>query len=226
MLSSRALPRWHSSTMIRSKKSGGKDSEQAEPPLVLGDGLVDREVHLAAFDDLAALDLVASIPEGGEHPVLRLDRPGCCGRRGTGCAAAGSRRVAVPAGGPELPADLEGDDGLAGAGRHREQQPPVALENGFDGAVDRDLLVVALALPDGMIGGREQPAGSGVVIEPAPCAVALPELRRRRIGAHHGFNAGEVVEFDDLVAVRRVGELQPEHLGVVLACCIPSAAVL
>ena len=55
---------------------------------------------------------------------------------------------AVPAGSPELPANLEGDGGLAGAGGHREQQPRLALEDGLDGAVDGDLLVVPLALAD------------------------------------------------------------------------------
>ena len=52
------------------------------PALVLGEGLVDGEVHLAALDGFA-LDLVAGVPEGGEH--LSLGRPpGCCGRPGRG----------------------------------------------------------------------------------------------------------------------------------------------
>ena len=46
---------------------------------------------------------------------------------------------------PELPADLERDDGLAGAGRHREQHAALPLQDGLHGAVDGDLLVVARA---------------------------------------------------------------------------------
>ena len=66
---------------------------------------------------------------------------------------------AVPAGVPELPADLEGHDGLAGAGRHGEQLPPLASEDAFHGPVDGDLLVVARALADGVIHGGEQARG-------------------------------------------------------------------
>ena len=58
--------------MIRSKKSRRELLEEPGAALVLGDGLVDGEVHLAALDDLAALDLVAGVAEGGEDPVLGL----------------------------------------------------------------------------------------------------------------------------------------------------------
>ena len=67
------------------------------------------------FADLAALDLVAGIAERGERLVLRVvDQDVAVGQEeDLGPAVVAAR---VPGGRPELPADLEGDDGLAGAG--------------------------------------------------------------------------------------------------------------
>ena len=80
---------------------------------------------------------------------------------------------AIPAGVPELPADLKGDGGLAGAGRHREEQAALPLEDGLDRAVDGDLLVVALALADGVIARREQALGAlCVIVRPAAGSAA------------------------------------------------------
>jgi hypothetical protein len=62
---------------------------------------------------------------------------------------------AVPACLPQLPANLKGDERFSGAGGHRNQDVVVALEDGFDRAVDRDLLVVALALALGAIEGGQ-----------------------------------------------------------------------
>ena len=50
---------------------------------------------------------------------------------------------AVPAGGPQPPADLECDDGLAGPRCERQQDASLALEDRLGRAVDRDVLVVA-----------------------------------------------------------------------------------
>ena len=118
---------------------------ETRPALVLGDGLVDREIHLAAFVGLAVLDLPARIAEGGESLVLRVvdqdvpigqvENPGLAVFAGRGSS-----------GTPELPADLERDHGLAGAGCHGQQHPLLALEDRLDGAVDGDFLVVARAL--------------------------------------------------------------------------------
>ena len=46
--------------------------EEAGPALILGERLIDREIHLAALDHLAAFDLVPRIAEGGEDSVLRM----------------------------------------------------------------------------------------------------------------------------------------------------------
>ena len=117
MLSSRALPRWHSSTMMRSKKSGRILLEQTRPALILGDGLIDGEIHFAAFDDLAGFDLVARVAEGGEGLVLRVvDQDVAVGEIENARPAVLARPV--PAARPQLPADLKGDDRLAGARGH------------------------------------------------------------------------------------------------------------
>ncbi len=128
---------------------------------------------------------------------------------------------AIPASGPELPADLEGDGGLAGAGRHGDQQAPTASENALDHAIDGDLLVVALPLADRVVERREKPGGDALIGQAAGRAVALPQLLGRRIVGPSLFQPGGVVELDDLLPVGRVGELEPQHLGVGLGLLQP-----
>ena len=154
-------------------------AEQAGAALVLGDRLVDGEVHLPALDDLAVSILWRASPNGGEDLVLRVvDQDVAVGQVEDPRPAMLAR--AVPARVPELPADLEGDDGLAGAGRHREQQPRSPLQDRLDGAVDGDLLVVARALADRVVEGREQPVGGRRSLKPLRRPVALPQLVGRR----------------------------------------------
>ena len=121
----------------------------------------------------------------------------------------------IPAGGPELPADLERHRGLARAGRHRHEQTALTGQDGLHHAVDRDLLVVALALADRVIEGREQLIGLGVA-QAGLRPVAAPEIVGRRIVRSGALEPGEEVELDDLLPVGRVRELQPEHRRVVL----------
>ena len=54
----------------------------------------------------------------------------------------------------------------------------VAFEDRLDGAVDGDLLIVALALPDGVVGRREQTIGTAVVAESAACRDSAARVRR------------------------------------------------
>lgn len=49
----------------------------------------------------------------------------------------------IPVTVPEPPGNLEGNHRLAGARRERQQHPPLAGEDGLDGPVNRNLLVVA-----------------------------------------------------------------------------------
>ena len=129
---------------------------QPRPALVLGDGLVDGEVHLPALGRLAVLDLAAGVAERREDLVLGIiDQDVAVGQVEDPGPAVLAR--AVPPRVPQLPADLEGHDGLAGAGRHGEQHAALALEDGLHGAVDGDLLVVARALAAEVVGRRQQP---------------------------------------------------------------------
>jgi hypothetical protein len=128
---------------------------------------------------------------------------------------------AVPARGPELPADLEGDGGLAGAGRHGDQQAPPASENALDHAIDGNLLVVALPLADRIVERREEPGGDALIGQAPGRAVALPQLLGRRIVGPSLFQPSGVVELDDLLPVGRIGELKPQHLGVGLGLLQP-----
>jgi len=126
---------------------------------------------------------------------------------------------AVPSRGPEPPAQLEGDHGLSGARRQGEQDSMVALEDGFRGAVDRDVLVVPrrlARLPE--VRGEQLRA---VRIDTASAAVSLPKLFRGREGAELGFEAGRVIELDDADPIRAVCELEVEGLGVLLGLLQP-----
>ncbi len=194
---------------------GGKRPEEPGAPLILGERLVDPEVDLAALDDLARLDLVSRVAERREDAVLGLidedvpvgevEDPGAPMFTG-----------AVPAGTPELPADLEGDRGLARARRHRDEHAAAPAEDGFDDAVDRDRLIVAVSLPDGVVERCEQAGGDRRVAQAAVGPVSLPQFVRGRVVASGLLEAPGVVELDDVVPVGGIGELQPQHLGIVL----------
>jgi hypothetical protein len=126
--------------------------------LVLGDGLIDGEVHLPALAHDAALDLEAGLAERGEGLVLRIvHQDVAIGEEQDARLAVGALPVPAPA--PELPADLKGDHGLACAGGHAQQDTASALEHGLDDAVDRDLLVVPEVLSLLATGGRQQARG-------------------------------------------------------------------
>ena len=89
-------------------------------------------------------------------------QPGCCGRRGRGCVGVGAR--------------LSGSSGPTTVSSRSERQPtvlpvPVAivsnrrsltLQDRFDRSVDRDLLVVAFVLADGVIERGEKPFGQSL----------------------------------------------------------------
>jgi len=193
---------------------GREGPEEPHAALVLGERLVDPEVHLPALDPLARLDLAPRIAEFREEAVLGLvdeDVPvGEVEDPGTAMLAR-----SIPAACPELPADLERHRGLSRAGRHRHEQAAPAGQDRLYHAVDRDLLVVALALADHMVEGREQLTGLGVAEAGCP-PVAAPEVFGRRIVRPAPLAPGEEVELEDLLPVGRVGELEPEHRRVVL----------
>ena len=85
----------------------------------LRDGLIGREIHLAALDRLA-LDLPARVAERREMSCPSGRPRGCCGRRDTESAGGDAPRSGSSAN-SKLPADLKCDDRLAGAGGKRQE---------------------------------------------------------------------------------------------------------
>ena len=197
---------------------------EARTPLVLGDGLVGCEIHLAPHVGDAMLDLPARVTEWPEGFLLRVvDQDRAIGQEED--LGSPARSCAAPPGVPELPADLEGDHRLAGARGHRQQQAIRALGDRLHGAVDRDLLIVARDPPDLVVRRRDQLCG-GAVVQILGGAQALPQLVRRGEGLQLAFLAGQVVELHDAGPVGGVGELEAEDAGVVLALLQPVAGQL
>ena len=100
-----------------------------------GDGLVEAEVDLEGLVDRAVGDLRHRLTERLEvvgHGLVDED------------VAVGEEEDAfLRARLPQPPDDLKRRVGLAGAGRHDEQDAVLALGDGLDRAVDGDELVVA-----------------------------------------------------------------------------------
>jgi hypothetical protein len=109
-------------------------------PLVLGDGLVNREIHLAPLVDFAVLNLPSSITEGGEHLVLRvIDQNISVGEIKNLRTAVLARPV--PAHVPKLPTDLKCHGGFPGSRRHGKQDSLLALQHSLNNPVDGDFLM-------------------------------------------------------------------------------------
>ena len=127
---------------------------------------------------VAVFDLVAGLAEGGKGLVLGVvDQDVAVGQvENLGPAVFAG---AVPPGRPELPADLESHHGLAGAGRHGEQDALLALEDGLDRPVDGDLLVVAGAFAGEVIEWGEQ-AALPAFIQTLGSGEAFPQFSRGR----------------------------------------------
>jgi hypothetical protein len=113
------------------------------------------KVHVPALADIAASYLVAGIAERREHLGHRvIDQDVAIGQEQNLRAAVLAR--AVPATAPELPANLEGHAGLAGAGGQRGEDALLAEQNRLDHAVDGNLLVVAWHLAGCQVEGLQQ----------------------------------------------------------------------
>lgn len=123
---------------------------EAGAAFVLGERLVDREIHFASLVHHAAFQLPARIAKGREvFPHRVIDENVTVGEeKDFGFAVLA---VAIPHRAPELPANLKRHCRLAGARRHREQLPSLAGENAFHCAIDGNLLVVAFALAGKMV---------------------------------------------------------------------------
>src|SRR5205823_13501830 len=112
--------------------------------VILGDGLISGEIHLAAFDGLA-LDLPRGIAEGRElFGLWVVNENGTVGEEQN--ARAARLTCAVPTCAPEFPADVKRHVRLAGASSHIDQHARLAAEDGTNDTVDGDFLIVAQRL--------------------------------------------------------------------------------
>ena len=90
----------------------------------------------------------ATVPTNGAPYVEAIDLEECVG------LAFGSPRF------PQAPDDLEGGEGLAGAGRHDEEDATLSLGNGLDSPVDRIQLVITRQLAGGVVVLRKYRLGA------------------------------------------------------------------
>ena len=231
--SSAALPRWHSSITIRSKKSGRELPEQLLPLLGPGDRLVEAEVDLVRRVDPPLLveserqvDLAAVVPLDGLAPRAELghggaERPEVVDHRlvDQDVPVGEEEDALLAARLPQPPDDLEGGIGLAGAGRHDQEEPVLALSDGFDRGVDGVDLVVARPLAAAVVVVVLEDHLLCLGRQALPGSVFRPERGRRRklIEPEGGLpllaGAGSIVEHE-AIAVRREDEWDLKRLGI------------
>ena len=123
---------------------------------VLGDRLVDGEIHLPPLADFAVGDLEPRIAEGDEVLVLRVVHEDVAVGEVEDSRFSLRLPLAVPHGVPQHPAYLERNERLARARRHREQHPLSPPEDRLHDPMDGDLLVVAEVLLGLMVAGRKE----------------------------------------------------------------------
>ena len=202
--SSAALPRWHSSTMMR--------AELPEDLFAVGadELLIEGEVDLVCRVELAMLNL-------RDHLAQRLE-----------VAVDGLVDEDVPVGKVEHLSSqarlaqamdyLKGGVRLTRAGGHDEKEPVLALGDRFDRSVDRVALIVAGRVAAALvIKGRRNDALGLLRRKPLRFTIALPELVRGRELVHPkatNLTCGEVVLCESL-AVGAVGKGDVERDGVV-----------
>ena len=209
--------------------------ELAEELLVLfgaGDGLIEAEIDLVGGVDAALL------VDGGANrrAVFTFDGSGVGRELGHGRAkgpevvdhrlidqdvAVGQEQDALLAARlPQPPDDLKRGVGLAGSGRHDEQDAVAALGDGLDGGVDGAHLIVARCLAAAVLEVALQDDGLGFGGQALPGAKARPQVVRWRKDVEGegrfrgGAGAGAVVE-DEAVAVGGKHEGNVEGDGVI-----------
>ena len=211
---------------MKSKKSGGYSPKYGVSALrPAHEGLEDGEEDAAVLRHLA---LLADVCRVDAHQRLVVEgRKGVVGLVGQNVAvgqkedARAARRLTlilsirqVPAALKQLPRNLEGDEGLAGAGRQRQQDALLPRRNRGQHPLDGDVLVVASleeaapvlerhrckAIPPGAPGG-ESP---------------VPQFIGRREYVNLAFHGALHVDAVDTLAVAGIGEAQRQLAGVIL----------
>ena len=120
----------------------------------------------------------------------------------------------VPAAVEQLPGDLKGDEGLAGAGGQREQDALLLGGDGLQHALDGDVLVVAALEIAALV--LERHGGEAVAPGVRLGKGQVPEFVRRRVAGHLALGPLLHVDAVDALAVGGVGEADGELAGVVL----------
>jgi hypothetical protein len=197
---------------------------QPRPALVLGQRRVDGEVHFAAVAQRPFADLDAGVAEGGEGLVLGIIHQHVAVGQVEDLGPAVLAR-AIPQRRPELPTGLDGHERLARARGHAEQHPPVSRQDGMDGTIDGDFLVVPRVLAGEVVGGRQQPLG-GLGGEMLGARQPAPQLVGRGEGVKLPLPPGQAIELDDTLAVGGVGEFEVQDFGVFLRLLEPLAGGL
>jgi hypothetical protein len=121
----------------------------------------------------------------------------------------------APGARPKLPANLEGNDGLARSRRHREKQALPPGEDRFDRPVDGDLLVVPGRLAADRVVGSDQVLHLLGRVDSATCLIAPPKAIRRREVGDARFRPLEIVDLDDLSTVGSVAVFEPEDFRII-----------
>src|SRR5206468_12135943 len=117
----------------------------------------------------------------------------------------------IPARVPKFPADLKRNGRFPGTGGHREKNAAFPGNDRFNCAIDRDLLVIPLALFERKIYRRQQLLDLCVVRQRFTFPKSLPEFFRSWIRFDLCFFPSEVIKLENLRTVAGVGEVQAEH---------------
>ena len=184
--------------------------------------------RLPFFGTLPFLRMSAGVD--AHHGVFGEGREGVVGLVGEDVAvgqeqdARAACRLAaqVPAAVEQLPGDLKGDEGLAGAGGEREQDRGRLVGDGLQHPLDGDVLVVAARVRAALV--LEGHGGEAVAPGVRLGKGQVPEFVRRRVRWTLALRARLHVDAVDALAVGGVGEADGQLAGVVLGLATPSVS--
>ncbi len=157
--------------------------------------------HTALLADVAGVDADQRVlGEGGEGVVCLVGEVVAVGEE-QDARAAGWLAGQVPAAVEQFPGDLKGDESLAGAGGEREQDALTLGPDGFQHAVDCDVLVVAAGVGAAFVLERH---GGETIAPGVLLGVGLgPEFGGGRVAGQ--FALGPLVHVDAVDVPRAAG---------------------